>query len=97
METLLELEHNDESENKSSLGVVVVSDDGKQISAALFITSHLFFRRKYFFSSGVFKQGRIQGGVLGDKPPPFFWEIFFNLLGFFKEKNPKTPPKFSRS
>lgn len=29
METILELEHNDESENKSSLGIVVVSDDGK--------------------------------------------------------------------
>jgi len=27
-------------------------------------------------------QGRIQGGVLGVKPPPF-WIFFFNLLGVF--------------
>jgi len=33
------------------------------------------------------RQGRIQGGVLGVKR-----EIFFNLLGVFKKKNPNTPP-----
>ena len=30
MESLLESEHSDELENKSSLGVVVMSDDGKR-------------------------------------------------------------------
>jgi len=32
----------------------------------------------------------------GDPNPPFFGEIFFNLLGFFKIKNPKTPLNFFR-
>jgi len=41
--------------------------------------------------SGVFREG-----FWGQAPPPHFQEIFFNLLGFFKKKNPKNPPKFSR-
>jgi len=42
-------------------------------------------------------QGRIQGvGWVWVSKYPLFWEIFFNLLGFFKKKNAKTPPKFSR-
>jgi len=38
---------------------------------------------------GVFREG-----FCGSKPLPFL-RNFFNLLGFFKKKNPKTPPKFS--
>jgi len=36
------------------------------------------------------RQGRILGGVMGVKAPPL-WEIFFNLLGYFKKKIPKPP------
>jgi len=43
-------------------------------------------------SRGIFRGG----GVFWGSKPPLFEKIFFNLLGFFKEKIVKTPPKFSR-
>jgi len=35
---------------------------------------------------GVFREGGCFGGQ-----PPLFWKKFFNLLGFFEKKNPKSP------
>jgi len=51
--------------------------------------------RKYSKATKVFfwRQGRIQGGVLGVKTP-LFSRNFFQFARVFQEKNPKTPLNF---
>jgi len=45
-------------------------------------------------ADGQPKQGRIQGGVLGVKTPPFLGK-YFQFARVFKEKNPNPPLIFS--
>jgi len=48
-------------------------------------STHLTFITQHLIITGVYSERGFGGQTL------FFWEIFFNLLGFFKKKNPKTP------
>jgi len=57
------------------------------------LVNYVYIKCKFNIHLALIK-GRIEEGVFGVNPPPFFGKIF-NLLGFFKKKIPK-PFKFSR-